>query len=251
MAIGYDVRPVAKAFEIMGVPDEVLLQFSKRTAKIKETAAKLGITDPKILDKLGALTRKAKKSDLTFSELRQLWRAEVSAAHRVTMDRFLRPRPSSHLGQHPLMTPEVTFEPPPLGIHLIHKAGVRLRRLGYWASMLAVSVEFKEGGWNAQGSLGHCQDTQTMIEVFDRLWRTRTAGKPVIVSMVLFKLMPAQAMTLPLFPEDRLRERLAKAMDSINARFGQNTVYFAEIHKVRQSAPTRISFTQIPDFSVE
>ena len=66
-----------------------------------------------------------------------------------------------------------------------------------------------------------------------------------------FKLVPAQAMTLPLFPEDRLRERLAKAMDSINARFGQNTVYFAEIHKVRQSAPTRISFTQIPDFSVE
>ena len=27
----------------------------------------MGITDPKILDKLGALTRKAKKSDLTFS----------------------------------------------------------------------------------------------------------------------------------------------------------------------------------------
>ena len=62
-------------------------------------------------------------------------------------------------------------------INLIHKAGVRLRRLGYWASMLGVSVEFKDGGWNAQGSLGHCQDTQTMIEVFDRLWRTRTPGE--------------------------------------------------------------------------
>ena len=99
MAIGYDVRPVAKAFEIAGVPDAVIKQFSKRTAKIKETAEKLGITDPKILDKLGALTRKAKKSDLTFSELRQLWRSEVNEVHRVAMDKFLRPRPSARPGK--------------------------------------------------------------------------------------------------------------------------------------------------------
>jgi len=59
------------------------------------------------------------------------------------------------------------------------------------------------------------------------------------------------ALTQPFFPEDRLRERLAKTMDSINARFGQNTVFFAEIYGVRQSAPIRISFTQISDFSVE
>jgi hypothetical protein len=99
MAIGYDIRPAGNAFEIVGVPDAVLKQFSKRTAKIKDTAEKLGIKDPKLLDKLGALTRKAKRSDLTFGELRGLWRTEVSEEHRAALDRFLRPRLARQLGE--------------------------------------------------------------------------------------------------------------------------------------------------------
>jgi DNA polymerase IV len=136
-------------------------------------------------------------------------------------------------------------------IHLIHKAGVRLRRLGYWAGMLEVSVEFYEGGWRAKGSLGHCQDTQTMVEVFHRLWEQRKPGMPYIVSMVLYKLAPNAAMTMPLFPEDQLRLRVSQVMDEINSRYGTNTIFSGEIQTVRDSAPTRIAFTQIPDFSQE
>jgi conjugative relaxase-like TrwC/TraI family protein len=113
MAIGYDVRPVAKAFEIAGVPDAVLKQFSKRTMKIKETAERLKITDPRLLDRLGALTRKAKKSDLTFTELRRLWKMEVSDEHRAALDRFLRPHTARQLGQHPLLAPHKATDPIP------------------------------------------------------------------------------------------------------------------------------------------
>ena len=83
-----------------------------------------------------------------------------------------------------------------------------------------------------------------------RVWERKTPGQPYAVSMTLYKLTPDAGITLPLFPEARLRVQLAKAMDRINARYGKNAVYFAEIHDVRQSAPTRISFTQIPDFNV-
>jgi DNA polymerase-4 len=135
-------------------------------------------------------------------------------------------------------------------INLIHKAAFRLRHLGFWAGHLAVWVEHTGGSWCAKGALGGCQDTQTIIEVFDRLWRTYPPKKPYVVGITLYRLVHDTAVTLPLFPEDRLRTRLAKAMDSINERYGKNTVYFGEIHQVRHSAPTRISFTQIPDFTL-
>lgn len=139
-------------------------------------------------------------------------------------------------------------------INLIHKAAVRLRHLGYWAAMMGVRVEHTGGeaveDWEAKGALGHCQDTQTMIEIFNRLWKSKTPGKPFAVSMVLYKLTPEAGATLPLFPADRLRGQLARVMDSINTRFGKNTIYFSELHGVKAAAPTRISFTQIPDFDI-
>jgi len=35
--------------------------------------------------------------------------------------------------------------------------------------------------------------------------------------------------------------------DELNQRYGQKAVYFGVIHSVLDSAPTRISFTSIPD----
>ena len=39
---------------------------------------------------------------------------------------------------------------------------------------------------------------------------------------------------------------LADAMDRIDRRYGQHTIYFAGMFGARDSAPARISFTQIP-----
>ena len=36
-------------------------------------------------------------------------------------------------------------------------------------------------------------------------------------------------------------------MDAVNACFGADTVYFAGMHAARESAPTRIAFTSIPE----
>jgi hypothetical protein len=45
----------------------------------------------------------------------------------------------------------------------------------------------------------------------------------------------------------RKRYRLSLVADELNQRYGQIAVYFGGIHSVLDSAPTRISFTSIPD----
>lgn len=87
--LGYATRPVGRAFEIVGVPDAVSRQFSKRTRRIEKTAAELGITDDKDKDKLGAMTRKVKKSLLPMNELRRLWKEALPEEYREAMDRFV------------------------------------------------------------------------------------------------------------------------------------------------------------------
>jgi len=58
---------------------------------------------------------------------------------------------------------------------------------------------------------------------------------------------PLPYATLPLFPEERNRVQLARAMDEVNLKFGPHTVYFAGMFGAQFTAPMRISFTSIPD----
>lgn len=135
-------------------------------------------------------------------------------------------------------------------VRLIHKAAARLRHLRYWAQRLSIFVEHTDmGGWESHGALGTCQDTLTMLELFERLWSSRPTGRVIRVGVTLYQLVPDSSVTLPLFPEGANRVKLSQAMDSLNARFGANTVYFGAMHRVLDSAPTRIAFTQIPDLS--
>jgi DNA polymerase IV len=61
--------------------------------------------------------------------------------------------------------------------------------------------------------------------------------------------MPDETHTLSLFEDDDKKYRASKIMDEINRRFGQQSVYLASVHEVRNAAPTRIAFsnTGIPD----
>ena len=137
-------------------------------------------------------------------------------------------------------------------VRLIHKAAARLRHLRYWAKWLSIFVAHTGiDDWEAHSFLGTCQDTITMLELFDRLWSTKPPGKAIRVGVTLYQLTPDISVTLPLFPEDANRVKLSKAMDLLNARFGPNTVYFGETYHVLDSAPTRIAFTQIPDLTLD
>ena len=60
--------------------------FIRRTKAIKDKAAELGITDPKEMDGLGALTREKKAKDLTRSQLHDIWWQRLAPAEKAFLD---------------------------------------------------------------------------------------------------------------------------------------------------------------------
>ncbi len=155
---------------------------------------------------------------------------------------------------------------------LLHKAAVRLRRKGYWARGMSVSIRFlsdyrESGGgeWaerssssaEAKSRIIECQDTLTLIQILENLWKkalgspegraASQAGRPLKVGVTLYDLIEERFHTESLF-EDRKRVEVSKAMDRVNEKYGRYTLYFAGIHENVESAPTRIAFSRIPEF---
>ena len=70
--IGYRIERTAKGWELAGVPQRVLDEFSRRTEQVEQKAKESGITSAKEKDGLAALTRERKQKQLSKSELREL-----------------------------------------------------------------------------------------------------------------------------------------------------------------------------------
>jgi DNA polymerase-4 len=139
-----------------------------------------------------------------------------------------------------------------VGQKLLHKAAVRLRRLRMWAGGISVHVRFtpwREGKyWEAHTRIAECQDTISLLETFHKLWKGCPTGKPAMVGVSLYDLVPDNLHTAALFPEEQKRGQLSRAIDSINAKYGSNALYLGGVHHVREAAPTRIAFSSIPEF---
>jgi DNA polymerase-4 len=92
-----------------------------------------------------------------------------------------------------------------------------------------------------------CRDTVILQQYLTKLWESCPAQEPLQVGVWLFNLVPDELHTLSMFDDDEKRYRISTVADQLNHRYGQNAVYFGGIHSVLDSAPTRISFTSIPD----
>lgn len=71
--LGYAIEPTARAFEVAGVPRDIIEVFSRRTKEVEKMARALGIKDANAKAQLGRATRQSKDSALSMSELRTLW----------------------------------------------------------------------------------------------------------------------------------------------------------------------------------
>ena len=75
---------------------------------------------------------------------------------------------------------------------LLHKAAMRLRTNGLWASSIGLAVGYAAPrgetkaistfgvptrGWHAELKLSECQDNQTLIAALSRLWASRPASR--------------------------------------------------------------------------
>lgn len=147
---------------------------------------------------------------------------------------------------------------------LTHKAAIRLRREGYWTARLSIGVQLiSEGGrkpatstWGTLTGPGffensvklmETQDTRELIAAMVELWSHHPENeKPLKVGLVLSEFSE-DSMRTPSLWEKPEQNKVSHLLDEINQRFGRDKVYFGAIHDVRDSAPTRIAFTRIPD----
>jgi DNA polymerase IV len=162
---------------------------------------------------------------------------------------------------------------------LTQKAAMRLRKQGFYATALSVSVKCEvkgdhrysdSGGWR-EARVGETQDTAYLLHTLDLLWHSglHQFMHPKAVGMVLGGLVPASQHTPGLFdtapiptwvgsesalaarPPPRSRNQLLAAVDGVNRRFGKSALYFATAHGALDHAPMRIAFNRIPDIETE
>ena len=80
--LGFGIERKRDDFEIAGIPNAAIKQFSRRTAQIEHTAAEEGITDPKQKAGLGAITRENKDHTLSWNTLRTEWKRRMTGQDR-------------------------------------------------------------------------------------------------------------------------------------------------------------------------
>lgn len=134
---------------------------------------------------------------------------------------------------------------------LLHKLGTRLRKINYWARHMGVHVRFLGNEkWGEELSFIECQDDQTLAEAFDSIYQNyprNSRQTPLKVSIWLSELVPDSMHSFSFFENPR-RQKLSTTLDKINAKYGAYTIYFGGVHGAKVSAPTRIAFTNIPEF---
>lgn len=152
---------------------------------------------------------------------------------------------------------------------LLHKASMRLRMEKFYAGSMAVTIRFaltkdqaariksrqhfsglKHSGWGMEARFRDCQDTLTLLEVLRGIWAQRPQGadfqRPFFVGVTLRNLIPEGEYQAELFADEGNRAELSATMDKLNLKYGHTTLHFAGMLPARESAPTRIAFTQIP-----
>jgi DNA polymerase IV len=105
-------------------------------------------------------------------------------------------------------------------------------------------------GWAMEARFRPCQDTLSLLEALQGCWKQSPTGpehaKPFFVGITLRNLIPDADMQTTLFEEPGNRNQLSATMDKLNLKYGHTTLHFAAMLPARDSAPTRIAFTQIP-----
>lgn len=172
----------------------------------------------------------------------------------------------SHVLPPELRTPEGAYA---VVSKLLHKAAMRLRAARLWCTHLSLHIKFAvprasaskqhysgipQTSWSRGMGTIECQDNQTLVEGLQRLWAERPQGelhaKPFFIGVALGDLIPDHLHTLSLFAGLELesrRTRISTTMDSLNYKYGTDTLCFASMLLAKAAAPTRIAFTSIPD----
>jgi len=152
---------------------------------------------------------------------------------------------------------------------LLHKAAMRLRMEKFYTAAMHVTIRYqltreqaermksqrhfsgiRHSGWGMEARFAACQDTLTLLNVLRGAWTKRPDGpefmRPFFVGVTMHELIPESEYQATLFGDPDNRAGLAATMDKLNLKYGHTTLHFAGMLPAKESAPTRIAFTQIP-----
>jgi DNA polymerase-4 len=105
-------------------------------------------------------------------------------------------------------------------------------------------------GWGMEARFQPAQDTLSLLAALQGCWKQAPSGpehqKPFFVGVTMTRLIPEAEYQAGLFEEPGNRNQLSHTMDKLNLKYGHSTLHFAGMLPARDSAPTRIAFTQIP-----
>ena len=146
------------------------------------------------------------------------------------------------------------------------KCASRLRRMGYRAGAMSLSLRVEDGPRVfSEVRCEHANDSLTFLHLLEHMWAevlreimAQGYARPRIkkASVTLYHLMPEGVAQVDLFnplsPEDAFArhkaEKLSRALDMLNQRYGRDTVAVGMLPADGRSfSGTKIAFTRIPD----
>lgn len=191
--------------------------------------------------------------------MRRLWRGIEGERMYDQMRGKIIHRPITHrssIGHSHVLSPKYRNTDGSCAVlnRLLQKAAMRMRYLGYVTGCMFVRVKYIGGQrWKDAARFPHTQSTRDLLHYFDQMWGTNNLKHetPFAVSVSLFKLLEEEKHTPTFFENYDKSKSLHTAIDSLNRRYGNNSIYFCGSHTALDSAPMRIAFTQIPDLKIE
>jgi DNA polymerase-4 len=215
--------------------------------------------------------------DLSRHEMRHIWNSVLGASWWDGLHGIDRPEPSTRrrtMTHANMLAPQFRHDD---GAHailvrLLCRGAARLRRHGYVAHGLQITARsYHARAWAVEARLPGSQDTITILRRFEDLWAARpwaphphaTARPPQArsghagqrdgwmplaqVSMTLTGLESTGSAPAPLFPQEENLRRLSQAIDRLNSRWGDQTLYFGSLHACRQPMDEKIAFGRVPE----
>ncbi len=130
---------------------------------------------------------------------------------------------------------------------LLWKAAVRMRAQQFMARKLSLSVRYMDGDKaEVNVAFSPSQDSGLLLQHINVLYnRLSKSKKPRKIAIVLFDFVSEHEHQLSFF-EKRNRSSIYKAVDTLNQKFGRNTVIAGSLLDNIDTAPTHIAFQRIP-----
>jgi DNA polymerase-4 len=129
-------------------------------------------------------------------------------------------------------------------LRLIQKAAARLRANGLRACAMTLAVKGMGRSWEARLRMDATQDSTLLTKLFNEIWPSRDFAGPLRVAVTFFDLKSCGGYTPSLFDERQDGTRLCEAVDSVNRKFGKNSVYLAGLEGFQNRASEKIAFNK-------